>query len=178
MLHAFVVEDIPLIKAGDDIASIICERSNLEKGDIVIIASTIVSKAEGMAVKLSDVTPSSQAILLAERVGKPPAIVQLILDESDEVLVDYPFLLVCRRGHVCVNAGIDESNVENGYALLLPRDPDGSADTIRKSILKISGVDVAVIITDTCGRAFREGQCAIALGCSGLVPILDWRGSL
>ncbi len=99
-----------------------------------------------------------------------------MLDESEEVLVEKPFLLVVRKGHVCINAGIDMSNIEQGKVLVLPDDPDGSAEKLMVRIKELTGRRVGVLITDTSGRPFREGQCSIALGCAGLAPIRDWRG--
>lgn len=167
---------LPMIKEGDDIAKMIVETYEVEEGDIIAICSTIVSKAEGRIAKLEDYEPSEEAIRIAERIGEDPRFVQAVLDESEEVLIDYPFLLVkAKFGNICVNAGIDRSNVEDGI-LLPPKDPDRSAENIRKRIKELTGRDVGVIITDTNGRCFRRGVTGFAIGVSGVKVFRDWIG--
>ncbi|MGM0771909.1 MAG: coenzyme F420-0:L-glutamate ligase, partial [Halobacteriota archaeon] len=164
-MELFTVDDLPLIQKGDNLAAMICERTELEDHDCVVVASTIVAKAEGAMVLKSDVKPSERAISIADRLGKDPSLVQLVLDRSVEVLVDYPLLLVENlNGHVSINAGIDDSNVEDDYFLELPPDPDTSAKAISQDIAEVSGRDVIVIITDTNGRAFKRGQTGVAVG--------------
>ncbi|WP_371413328.1 coenzyme F420-0:L-glutamate ligase [Methanococcoides sp. NM1] len=176
-MELFTVDGLPLIKKGDDLASMICECTELEDHDAVVIASTIVAKAEGAMVLKSDVVPSERAISIAKRIGKDPALVQVVLDRSVEELVECPLLLVENlNGHVSINAGIDDSNVEDNYFLELPHDPDGSAKTIGERIADRCGKDVSVIITDTNGRAFKIGQTGVAVGVYRMHPILDWRG--
>ncbi len=168
---------LPIVKEGDDIAEMIVERFELEEGDVVVICSTVVSKAEGRIAKLEDYEPSEEALRIAERIGEDPRFVQAVLDESDEVLIDHPFLLVkAKFGNICVNAGIDRSNVEKGYVLLPPKDPDESADKIRRRLRDLTGKDVGVIITDTNGRCFRRGVVGVAIGCSGVKVMRDWIG--
>lgn len=175
-VRAFALK-LPEIKPGDDIGELICENARILDGDIIVVCSTIVSKAEGRIVRLSDVDPSARAREIAERNGDDPRFVELVLRESEQILIDHPFILsVTRSGHVCPNAGIDRSNVEEGFALLHPRDADESARRIRERIEEISGKKVSVIISDTCGRAFRRGQTGTAIGCSALFPLRDWRG--
>lgn len=176
-LNAFTVPDIPLIREGDNLADIICERARLHDHDIIAIASTIVAKAEGRVIELSDVVPSDRALTIAERNDSDPGFVQVVLDESEEILLKSPFLLVkTRNGNICVNAGIDESNIDGDRVILLPENPDLSAKKIRNDIFSITNRKVSVIITDTNGRAFRDGQTGVAIGISGIAPTMDWRG--
>ena len=177
-ISIFTVPDIPLIQNGDDLAEIICERSELHDNDIIAIASTIVAKAEGRVLELADIVPSKRAIVIAERNESDPRFVQAVLDESEEILLESPFLLVKERnGNTCVNAGIDGSNIDCGRIILLPEDSDRSAKNIRKNIFSLTDKKVSVIITDTNGRAFRDGQIGVAVGISGIAPTRDWRGS-
>ncbi|WP_048204495.1 coenzyme F420-0:L-glutamate ligase [Methanococcoides methylutens] len=176
-MELFTVEDLPLIQKGDDIAAMICERTELEDHDCVVIASTIVAKAEGAMVLKSAVVPSERAMNIAKRLGKEPALVQAVLDRSANVIVEFPLLLVENlNGHVSINAGIDDSNVEDNYFLELPHDPDASAKAIGEEIANICGRDVSVIITDTNGRAFKIGQTGVAVGAYHMHPIRNWRG--
>ena len=185
-LAAFAIPDIPLIQAGDDIVGIILSKSasadlDLRDGDVLIIASKIVAKAEGRYVRLSDVCASSQADQLAAETGKDPRLVELILQESKAVSRKRIGVLVTehRLGFVSANAGVDQSNIEEGdeAALLLPHDPDGAAAEIRADIGRRLGIDVAVIISDTHGRAFRVGNVGVAIGAAGLPAVMDLRGS-
>ena len=172
------VRGLPLIREGDDIARLIAENAKLEEGDIVVICSTIVAKAEGRVRKLSDYKPSPLAFELSKKVGKPPEYVQAVIEESEEILIKGPFLLVkAKHGNICVNAGIDASNIEKGSIILPPVDPDKSAEKIRKRIEELTGKRVGVIITDTNGRCFRKGVVGVAIGISGIRPMRDWRGT-
>jgi len=176
--NAFTVPDIPLVKAGDDLAGIICKKTRLCDRDIVVIASTVVAKAEGRVTTLAAIAPSNRAIAIAERNESDPRLVQAVIDESEDIILESPFLLVkTRNGNICVNAGIDGSNIDSGRIILLPEDSDRSARNIRKDIFLISDKIVSVIITDTNGRAFRDGQIGVAIGISGITPTKDWRGS-
>ncbi|WP_445474249.1 coenzyme F420-0:L-glutamate ligase [Methanococcoides methylutens] len=176
-MELFTVDGLPLIKEGDDLAAMICERTELEDHDAVVIASTIVAKAEGAVVLKNDVVPSERAISIADRAGKDPVLIQVILDRSVEELVEHPLLLVENlNGHVSINAGIDDSNVEKDYFLELPQDPDGSAKSIGEGIADLCGKDVSVVITDTNGRAFKIGQTGVAVGLYRMHPIRNWRG--
>lgn len=171
------MDNIPEIKAGDDLSRIICERVELEDDDIITIASTIVSKAEDRKISIESITPSEKAIEIAAKNDEDPRLVEAILQESKTILIEAPFILTENRWkNICVSAGIDRSNIEPGYLLLPPKDPDVSAKNIRGMIYDLSGKHVSVIITDTCGRAFRVGQTGVAIGCSGITPNRDWRG--
>lgn len=170
------VKNIPLIKKGDDLAEMIAERVSLQNGDVVVVCSTVVSKAEGRVRGLKEYTPSNRAMEIAKKVGKPPEFVQAVLEESEEILLDSPFLLVrAKFGNVCVNAGIDASNVEEGKIILPPSNPDESAKKLRKRFRDL-GFDVGVIITDTNGRCFRKGVTGFAIGISGVKAMKDWIG--
>ncbi len=176
---AFAVGNIPLVKPGDDIAGLVAEKTKLEDHDIVIISSTIVSKSEGRILALGDVRVTQKARDIAENNASDPRFVQAVLDESEEILIESPFLLVrTRNGSICVNAGIDRSNVDGAdNILLLPKSPDRSAKKIKDFLFKLSGKKVSVIITDTNGRAFRLGQTGAAIGIAGIKPTRDWRGT-
>ena len=185
-LAAYAIPDIPLIKAGDDIVSIILSCANaaglqLQGGDALVIASKIVAKAEGRYVFLDGVCPSPAACALAAETGKDPRLVELVLGESRRVSRKRKGVLVTehRLGFVSANAGIDQSNIEGGdeAALLLPLDPDRSADGMRRALRQRLGIDVAVVISDTHGRAFRVGNVGVAIGVSGMPAVQDLRGS-
>ncbi|ELZ11458.1 coenzyme F420-0:L-glutamate ligase [Natrialba aegyptia] len=179
------VADLPEIRPGDDIADLVADRAGdtLAEGDVLTVASTIVSKAEGRTADLDDYPVSGRANELAERIGdltgeeKDPRFAQAVLEESTELLIDAPFLLTeTRFGHICVNAGIDRSNVPGHDLLLLPERPSESAARIRDGLEERGYEDVAVIVTDTCGRPFRHGQRGVAIGWDGLPASRDWRG--
>ncbi|MCX9010685.1 MAG: coenzyme F420-0:L-glutamate ligase [Candidatus Methanoperedens sp.] len=176
---AFTVENIPLIKPGDDIGRLIIERAELEEHDIIIISSTIVSKSENRILSLGKVKVSRRAEAIAKRNDNDPRFIQSVLDMSSEVLIESPFLLVrINNGSICVNAGIDRSNVSGSEnVLLLPEFPDESAKRIKDTVFELTGKNVSVIITDTNGRAFRMGQTGAAIGISGILPTRDWRGT-
>lgn len=167
---------LPIIKEGDDVAKLIMEKAEVQDGDIVAICSTVVSKSEGRVRNLSDYKPSLLAIELSKKISKPPEFIQAVIEESEEILIKEPFLLVkAKYGNICVNAGIDTSNIDKGKILLPPVDPDRSAEKIRMSFEKL-GKKVGVIITDTNGRCFRKGVVGVAIGVSGVCVMRDWRG--
>ena len=171
------VRGLPLIKKGDNLPALICEKVSLEDGDIISLASTICSKAKGYTRSLSGIVPSEQALRIAQMTGEEARFLQSVLDASDEVLMEYPFILSeVAHGHVGVRAGVDQSNIDDGNVILLPPDPMKESEDIRSEFHKISGKDVGVIITDTCGRAFRRGQTGNAIGWSGMKAIRDFRG--
>jgi coenzyme F420-0:L-glutamate ligase/coenzyme F420-1:gamma-L-glutamate ligase len=172
------IPGIPEIEAGAPLAELIAARAELEDGDVVTIAQKVVSKAEDRRVSLDEVTPSAKARELAERLGKDPALVELILGESRRVVRDERVLIVeTRSGLICANAGIDSSNVgSGGGVLLLPADPDASARRLRAELREVSGLRLAVVITDSFGRPWRVGQSEVAIGCAGIDPSADWRG--
>lgn len=167
------------ITPSDDLSDIVLKSEKLIDGDILVIAQKIVSKQEGRLVDLSTVTPSLLAEGISSQYQKNPKITELILSESKRIIRMSNGILIVETHHgfICANAGIDESNIEEGYATLLPLDSDVSAQRIRKKILEHSGKNVAVIISDTFGRPFRMGQTNHAIGISGLNPILDYEGT-
>lgn len=168
--------DIEFVK-GMDIAKIIVESFRLEDKDIVVIAHKIVSKVEGRIVKVEEIKPSEKAIRLGREHDKDPRVVEVILREANDIVraKDGIIITETRHGFVCANSGVDRSNVREGL-LLLPEDPDRSASLIRARIKELIDRDVAVIISDTFGRAFREGQVNFAIGISGINPLKDYKG--
>ena len=168
------------IVPSDDLSSMILDSEKLDDGDIVVIAQKIISKQEGRLVRLTDVTPSLLSQGISSQYQKDSRIVELILSESRRIVRMHGGILVVETnsGFVCANAGIDESNVEEGYATLLPVNSDISAKRIRNEIFEQTGKNVAVIISDTFGRPFRMGQTNVAIGVSGLNPVLDYAGTL
>ncbi|WYM91538.1 coenzyme F420-0:L-glutamate ligase [Methanolobus sp. ZRKC3] len=176
-MEIFTVDNVPLIKEGDDIAGIICKNCEVMDNDVIIIASTIVAKAEGRMFKLEDIEAGEDAAKIGKKHGIDERFVQAVLDRSKEILVDFPIILVdTKNGHTCIKAGIDDSNVENGFLADLPEDPDASARDIGEDIGKLSGKKVSVILTDTNGRAFKIGQTGIAIGVHRIHPIKNWIG--
>jgi coenzyme F420-0:L-glutamate ligase/coenzyme F420-1:gamma-L-glutamate ligase len=176
---------LPEIKTGDDLSSLIFRaavESGLEitAGDTLVIAQKIVSKSEGRVVRLDSVTPSPMAREWAESYKKDARVVEVVLNESRRIVRMDRGVLVCetRHGFICANAGVDASNVAEGSVVLLPEDPDRSAQRIREGIERASGVRVSVIISDTFGRPWREGLVNVAIGISGLAPLIDYRGQI
>jgi coenzyme F420-0:L-glutamate ligase/coenzyme F420-1:gamma-L-glutamate ligase len=167
------------IEPGDDISQLIINSEEIHNGDIVIIAQKIISKQEGRIIELSSVVPSLLAEGISSEYGKDPHVVELILNESKQIIRMSNGVLIVetKNGFICANAGVDESNVKNGFATLLPLDADLSAENIRNEILKKSNITVSVIIADTFGRPFRMGQTNCAIGISGMKPILDYAGT-
>lgn len=179
-LELFGLTEIPLIVEGDDIAELILsslEQQNieLEEGDILLIAETLISKAEGNYIDLNEINPSPAAHELAEKCKKEPELVEAILNESKEIIAVGPNFIISetKHGFVCANAGIDESNVEDGLATPIPKNPDKSAKEIYNSLKDEVGGNLAIIITDTQGRAFRNGAIGVSIGCSGLSPLWE-----
>jgi len=177
-MELFAVPDLPEVRPGDDLAGLIGERVDLRPDDVVCVASTVVSKAEGRAADLDDFPAGPRAREIAARLAdvtgeeKDPRFAQAVLEESTELLMEAPFLLTeTRFGHVGVNAGIDRSNVPDHDLLLLPTRPTESAERIREGL-----ATDRVIVTDTCGRPFRHGQRGVAIGWAGLTASRDWRG--
>jgi len=190
---------IPLIRQGDDLADVLLASLkeaglNLQDGDILVIAQKIVSKAEGRMVNLETITPSENALNLAKKSEKDPRIVELILQESNEILRTRPGAIIVEHklGFVCANAGIDHSNVSpmessegfetfasknpEDWVLLLPENPDRSAEKIRQKIEATTNTSIGVLIIDSHGRAWREGTVGTTIGISGLPGLLDLRG--
>ncbi|VVB72432.1 Coenzyme F420:L-glutamate ligase [uncultured archaeon] len=172
-MQGYIVRGLPIIKEGDDIASQLQSLFDFQDGDVLCIASTVVAKSEGRFRDLDSYFPGPRAREIASNIDKDPRFVQAVLDESAQVLLDHPFLLVATRfGHIGVNAGIDQSNVGGERILLLPEDPGASAERLRAGI----GREMAVIVTDTCGRPFRTGVAGVAVGWAGIAALRDWRG--
>ena len=171
---------VPEISEGDPLGELIAAGAgDLVDGDVVVISQKVVSKAEGRTRRLSSVIPSAEASKLARILGKEPNLVQLILEESAQVIRAERGVLIVETNHglVCANAGIDSSNVAGtASVLLLPEDPDGSARRLGGEIAGAAGARIGVVIADSFGRAWRIGQAEVAIGCAGLVPIDDWRG--
>ncbi|HMA04963.1 MAG TPA: coenzyme F420-0:L-glutamate ligase [Methanomicrobiales archaeon] len=175
-IQVIPVQGLPLIGKGDDIPALVCERIAFQDGDILVLASTIYSKARGFTRRLQDITPSERAERIARRDKEDPRFVQSVLDEAREVLLEHPFILSeMAFGHIGVRSGVDRSNIEDGMVILLPPDPMGGATEIRERIRSLAGKEVGVIITDTCGRAFRRGQTGNAIGWAGFPAIRDYR---
>ncbi len=181
---AIALEGFPLIRPGDDIVETLMKtmsRNNMQfkDGDIVAISHKVLSKAEGRIVKLTDVVPSAEARKIAKATDKSERLVELVLSESKRVIKASPEALLVedRRGIVCINAGIDKSNVEgeNSFAML-PLDPDSSAQGCLTKIRELTGKKVAVVVCDTYSRPFRRGQVNFAIGLAGITPFKDYRG--
>ena len=166
------------IEPDDDLVDLILESSEVNDGDILVFSQKIVSKNEGRILSLSSVNPSLLANGIASSYGKDPRLVELILSESKRIVrMENGIIIVeTKHGFVCANAGIDESNVQDGYATLLPDNPDQSANLLKGKIEQKTGKNIAVIISDTFGRPFRLGQTNVAIGIAGLEPVLDYNG--
>ena len=186
-IRAIPLRGMPLFNADTDLAREVCaaidrEGEALGAGDVVVLAQKIVSKREGRVVPLAEVHPGEGARRIAEQTAREAGMVQLILDESSELMRTTPAAIIARHrtGHVLANAGIDASNVEGGDAgvlLLWPRDPDASARAIRREIETLTGVRPGVVIADSMGRAWRIGTVGTAIGCAGLTVVEDQRGA-
>jgi coenzyme F420-0:L-glutamate ligase/coenzyme F420-1:gamma-L-glutamate ligase len=191
LFNKIIIKIIPIhistnIKAHDRLDTLILEslrrsEENLFDNDILVIAHKVVSKAEGRIVNLDDIKPSSKSLAIAKENDKDPRIVELILNESKGIirLSKGVIIVETKHGFICANAGVDQSNVEysSNHAVLLPIDADSSAKKIRDSLRKRIGKDIAVIITDTFGRPFREGQTNVAIGIAGIEPIMSYIGA-
>jgi coenzyme F420-0:L-glutamate ligase/coenzyme F420-1:gamma-L-glutamate ligase len=187
-LELLALPGLPMVREGDDVAALIAAALAraalaLRDGDVVVVAQKIVSKAEGRTVDLATVEPSAEAVELAHDVGKDPRLVEVILSESARVVRSRPNLIIVehRLGFVMANAGVDQSNVAPAdgvhRALLLPKDPDASAERLRARLATHYAARVAVIISDSFGRAWRRGTSGIAIGAAGLPSLIDLRGS-
>ncbi|NKC01628.1 MAG: coenzyme F420-0:L-glutamate ligase [Pseudomonadales bacterium] len=180
------VSGMPMVEPGDDLCAQILDalqrnELNLVNGDVICIAQKVVSKAEGQLIDLNDVTPSQRAIALGEETEKDPRLVELILQESTDILRQRIGVLIVRHklGMVGAHAGIDQSNVDHEggeKALLLPKDPDASARNLASAISERLGVSVGIIITDSHNRPWRMGTIGAAIGCAGITVLDDHRG--
>lgn len=184
-VELIAIAGIPPVQPGDDLPGLVLRAAReagaaLQTGDVLVVAQKVVSKAEGRLVELATVVPSPQARKLAELSHKDPRLVEVILGESTEILRVRPGLLVVehRLGFVCANAGVDQSNLSGSddWALLLPEDPDASAQRLRDAAERESDVQVAVIVSDSHGRAWRLGTVGVAIGVAGMHPLTDLRG--
>jgi coenzyme F420-0:L-glutamate ligase / coenzyme F420-1:gamma-L-glutamate ligase len=185
VIAARALDGLPEIARGSDLAGLIAGAvptdAPLRDDDVVVVAHKAVSKAEGRVRALAEVEPSARAIELATEHGKDPRHVQVVLDETADLLRAERGVLICvtRHGFVCANAGVDASNAAAGppeALILLPTDPDASARALRARLRELSGAAPAVLITDSFGRAWRHGQVDVAIGAAGLSPLEDWRG--
>jgi coenzyme F420-0:L-glutamate ligase/coenzyme F420-1:gamma-L-glutamate ligase len=178
------VENLPLMSAGDRLAELIVDATKkqgtpLEDRDIVVVTHKVVSKIEGRIVNLSEFAPSEQAMEIAEKTNKEPAFVEAVLRETKEIVRLGPNSIITenRNGVVCANAGIDKSNVEGEKNfVLLPANPDESAQKIRSELRRLTHREVAVIVSDTNGRPLRMGEMNVAIGVAGIKPTRDRRG--
>jgi coenzyme F420-0:L-glutamate ligase/coenzyme F420-1:gamma-L-glutamate ligase len=178
------VAGMPEVRLGDDLAALILEALrrqglDIEDGDVLVVTQKIVSKAEGRLVDLRTVEPSPQAQELAVRTSKDPRLLEVILGESRRIVRQERGVIICetKHGFVCANAGVDTSNVGGGVVSLLPEDPDRSAERIRAAIQeKRAGISIAVIISDTFGRPWREGHTNVAIGLAGMSAMKDYVG--
>ena len=176
-LSARALPGMPEVRPGDDLAALLSAAAggDLRPGDVLVVAHKIVSKAEGAVVRLDEVRPSERALRLAKELDKDPRHVQVVLDQTAEVVRAERGVLICRthQGFVCANAGVDASNAgAEGELVCLPRDPDASARALRAALPGRP----AVVVTDSFGRAWRHGQADVAVGIAGLAPLDDWRG--
>jgi coenzyme F420-0:L-glutamate ligase/coenzyme F420-1:gamma-L-glutamate ligase len=186
-LEVIALTGLPLIKAGDDLVELIASSLKLNgveprAQDVLVVAQKIVSKAEGRMVDLATVQPSARARALAADVDKDPRLVEVILSESVRVVRARRNVLIVehRFGFIMANAGVDQSNVapEDGSArvLLLPENPDRSAETLRRGLARLTGIDLAVVINDSFGRPWCQGTAGVAIGVAGLPALIDLRG--
>jgi coenzyme F420-0:L-glutamate ligase/coenzyme F420-1:gamma-L-glutamate ligase len=172
------VERLPEIGEGDDLAELIAERAELEDGDVLVVAQKAVSKAEGRVVRLADVEPSERARDLAGQEDARRH--EVILRESARIVRSRPPLVISetRHGFVCASAGVDSSNApERETVVLLPLDPDASAERLRERLRELTGAEVGVIVSDSFGRAWRQGTTDVAIGAAGVRPLLDLKGT-
>ena len=177
MISIRPVEGLPEIGEGDDLAALIAERAEVADGDVLVVAQKVVSKAEGRVVLLDEIEPSDRARELAG--ARDPRHLEVILRESARILRVRPPLVIAetRHGFVCASAGVDASNTpEPGSVVLLPEDPDASAGRIRERLLERTGAEVGVIVSDSFGRAWRQGTTDVAIGLAGIRPLLDLKG--
>jgi len=176
-LNVTAVKGLPEIEPGADLARLIADATSLGDGDVVVVAQKVVSKAEGRIVRLADVEPSDRARAIAA--GGDATRIEVILGESARIVRLRPPLVISqtRHGFVCASAGVDASNAPGPDTLvLLPVDPDASAAALRGRLRELTGRDVAVIVSDSFGRAWRQGTTDVAIGCSGLAPLVDLGG--
>jgi coenzyme F420-0:L-glutamate ligase / coenzyme F420-1:gamma-L-glutamate ligase len=171
------VEGLPEVREGDDLAALIAERTELRDGDVLVVAQKAVSKAEGRVVRLGDVEPSEEATNIAA--DRDPRQLEVILREAARIVRVRPPLVIAETSHgfVCASAGVDASNApEPESVVLLPEDPDASASRLRDRLRELTGAEVGVIVSDSFGRAWRQGTTDVAIGLAGIRPLLDLKG--
>ena len=180
MISLTPLPGLPEIGPGDALGAALAAAApeDLAGDDVIVVSHKVVSKAEGRLRTLVEVEPGERALALAREHDKDPRLVQVVLDESEELLRAERGVLICvtRHGLVCANAGVDQSNAAEGHAVLLPEDPDASARRLRDEIERACGVRPALVIADSFGRAWRVGQVDVAVGAAGLAVLDDWRG--
>jgi coenzyme F420-0:L-glutamate ligase/coenzyme F420-1:gamma-L-glutamate ligase len=177
VISIFPVGGLPELQEGDDLAGLVAERTQLADGDVVVVAQKVISKLEGRVVRLDDVEPSAQAQELAA--GEDPRRLEAILRESVRLVRTRPPLVISetRHGFVCASAGVDQSNApESGMLVLLPVDPDASAERLRAALRERTGREVGVVIADSFGRAWRQGTTDVAIGAAGVQVLVDLQG--
>jgi len=183
-VKVIAVENLPLINKGDNLGQLIVQaaekqKTPIQEKDVIVVTHVVVSKAEGNVVNLDEVVPSPQAKEIALKTGKEPALVEVVLQETKEIirLNKNSIITETKSGIICANAGVDRSNVSGDRNVVpLPKNPNVSAQNIRKEIKRLTGADVAVIVSDTHGRPFRMGEINVAVGVAGIKPIRDRRG--
>ncbi len=181
-MQLIALKGLPLVKKGDEMGKLIVGAAQkqglrLEDGDVIVVAQTIISKAEGNVVDLRGVKPGKKAEQIAARLDKDSREVEVILQQSSEIVrLGHVIISRTKHGFVCANAGVDHTNVDPEHVTILPDDPDASAAGIRDFIKRKLGTEVSVIISDTQGRAFRMGCVGVAVGVAGMNPLLDLRG--
>ena len=172
------LEGLPEVREGDALGRLVAEAAKPGADEVVVLSQKVVSKAEGRVRRLAEVEPGARARELASRLDRDPALVELVLSESRQVVRAERGVLITETngGWICANAGIDASNLEDGWVALLPADADESARRVRGEIAAAVGASPAVVIADSFGRAWRLGQADVAIGCAGMAPADDWRG--
>lgn len=182
--EVIAIEGLPEVAPGDDLTELISAAAQdsgvgIRPGDVVVVAQKVVSKSEGAIRKLSQTAVTAQVVELAERIGKDPRMVQIVMDESVRIVRAVPGVLIVetRHGLICANAGVDASNVPGDDSVTtLPADPDASAERLRAGLESRAGGNVAVIVSDSFNRPWREGSMNVAIGVSGFEPLADLRG--
>jgi coenzyme F420-0:L-glutamate ligase/coenzyme F420-1:gamma-L-glutamate ligase len=180
-VRLYALTGIPEVHRGMDLPGLLAERAVVHgatAGDILVVAHKVVSKAEGAVLRVADITPGAAAMALAADTGKDPRLCEAILTESRRIVRQRGGTVICETHHgfVCANAGVDASNVPDGYLVLLPRDPDRSARHIQANLARSVGGRVGVVVADTHGRAFRRGIVNVAIGVAGFRSVIDHRG--
>jgi len=179
-MNLIALRGLPIVKRNDDVGQLIVDvadgQARFEDGDVIVVAQSIISKAEGNVVDLRKVKPSPLALEIGKRMNRDPRKIEVILQQSQEIVRQKHVLITrTKHGFVCANAGVDGSNIDHDHATTLPDDPDASARRIRERIMEATGADVAVIISDTHGRPWRRGAAGVAIGAAGMDPLLDLR---